>query len=148
MPDEIETLLEELRSRGYRITMQRRLVIEMLSASTESHHSCEAVTEALAAQGARIDHATVYRVLQWLKDVGLIAQTDLGEGRDVYSWLGGERHHHLICLNCGRVISVDDSLFDSLRRILLKDYGFQARIEHFAIFGLCQDCAEKTASGE
>jgi Fur family ferric uptake transcriptional regulator len=140
----LAALIERLREHGYRITTQRRLVLEtLLESNREAHHhfSCEDVTQRLVARGIDLDTATVYRILQWLKEADVVAQTDLGQGHDVYSLLGDIPHHHLICLHCGAVIEADDDPFEPLRESLRERYGFQARIEHFAIFGLCADCA-------
>ena len=144
-PVTLASLIERLRTQGYRITTQRRLVLEvLLEAGCEAHchFSHEDVTQRLEARGIDLDATTVYRILQWLKAAGIVAQTDLGEGHDVYSLLGEVPHHHLICLNCGAVIDAGDEPFEPLRAALEAQYGFQARIEHFAIFGLCADCAK------
>ena len=39
-----------------------------------------------------------------------------------------------------RVILLDDSSLADLGAKLLEDHGFQADIDHFAIFGLCECC--------
>ncbi len=139
---ESEHLIPRLRAQGYRITTQRRLVLDVLLAPPEGHghYSCEEVTQMLLDRGVSIDNATVYRILQWLKDADIVAQTDVGEGYDVYSLVGQHLHHHLICLNCQRSIDVDDDLLAPLRDALRQQYGFHARIEHFAIFGICEAC--------
>ncbi len=138
----LPALLDHLRAHGYRITAQRQIVLETLLARQGQHHhfSCEEVTQAVNARGLPLDTTTVYRILQWLKEANVIAQTDVGAGHDVYSLVGEHPHHHLICLRCGRVLDVDDDLFGPLRAALEKRHGFQARIEHFAIFGLCKNC--------
>ena len=145
-PPALPALIERLREHGYRITTQRRLVLETLlepGRETHQHHfSCEDVTQRLVARGIDLDAATVYRILQWLKEADVVAQTDLGEGHDVYSLLSDTPHHHLICLRCGAVIEAGDAPFEPLRESLRAQYGFVARIEHFAIFGLCPACAK------
>lgn len=141
----LSDLLERLRRNGYRITAQRQIVLETLLARQGQHHhfSCDEVTQAVNARGLPLDSTTVYRILQWLKEADVVAQTDVGAGHDVYSLVGESVHHHLICLNCQHVIDVDDALFAPLREALLTEHGFRARIEHFAIFGTCQHCAEQ-----
>ncbi len=147
-PESLEALIAGLQARGYRMTTPRRLVLEVLFQPAEhAHYSCSAVTQALQERGVSLDAVTVYRILQWLKDVDVVAQTDLGEGYDVYS-LVARRHHHLICLKCRQTIEVDDAIFDPLREVLLKQYDFLPRLDHFAIFGLCARCREAEAPGE
>ncbi|MBN1285726.1 MAG: transcriptional repressor [Anaerolineae bacterium] len=139
---DLDTLLADLRRRNpsARITAQRRLVLEALLSDIKGHHTCEDVTRMVQARGVTLDQSTVYRILQWLKAYGVVSQTDLGMGSDVYCLVAGEPHHHLICLACGAIIDVDDTIFASLRRTLKLAYRFDPRIEHFAIFGTCEKC--------
>ena len=138
----IDRLIEDLRQRNptARITTQRRLVLEALLTDASGHHTCEDIAAAVRERGVLLDQSTVYRILQWLKTVGVVAQTDLGTGSDVYSLVGGPPHHHLVCLQCGSVTDLDDAVFAGLRRTLRLAYRFTPRIEHFAIFGTCQAC--------
>jgi Fur family ferric uptake transcriptional regulator len=82
----------------------------------------------------------VYRILQWLKDLGIISQTDLGARGMVYELIDETPHHHLVCLNCGAVIGLDDSFTEDLRRRLRVEYSFEPRVDHLAIFGWCRHC--------
>jgi Fur family ferric uptake transcriptional regulator len=38
-------------------------------------------------------------------------------------------------------------MIEPLRGRLLDKHGFQADMEHFAIFGVCRDCAGKARAG-
>jgi Fur family ferric uptake transcriptional regulator len=137
-----DEFLAELRVRmpNARITAQRRLVIDVMLADPNGHYTCEDVAKAVAARGVKLDLSTVYRILQWLKGAGVVSQTDLGLGSDVYSLVTSRTHHHLVCLECGQITDIDDSIFAGLRRALQLAYHFTPRIEHFAIFGYCHDC--------
>jgi len=146
MSDACEEVINALRQRGERLTIQRRLVIEALCDDPD-HQSVQAIQERLRAQGTHLTEPTVYRIVQWLKDLGLVSQTDLGQSGIVYQLIGDHRHHHLVCLSCGRVIDVDDGIMDALRAALHRDYDFEPRIDHMAIFGLCRDC-RKRSGGE
>jgi Fur family ferric uptake transcriptional regulator len=142
MEMELEETLDSLREKGNRITLPRRWTLKVLL-QEQTHLTCEQVQAHLAEQDMRINTASVYRALQWLKQNGIVAQTDLGTGAAVYSLIGSRPHHHLVCLNCDEIIDAPDDLFDTLRERLLRDYHFQARIDHFAIFGLCDHCQDE-----
>ena len=144
MSDACEEVIDALRQRGARLTIQRRMVIEALC-DDRDHQSVQAIQERLHAQGTHLTEPTVYRIVQWLKELGFVSQTDLGHSGIVYQLIGDRRHHHLVCLGCGRVIDVDDGIMDSLRATLRRDYDFEPRIDHMAIFGLCRDCRERPA---
>lgn len=134
-----DELVAQVRARGERMTIQRRLVIEALC-EHGAHLAVQDVQQHLAAHGCTVSETTVYRVLQWLKDIGLVSQTDLGQSGLVYQVIAEHPHHHLVCLRCGAIIDIDDSLFDSLRAELRARYAFEPRIDHMAIFGVCRDC--------
>lgn len=143
--DILQDMLTRLRDEGERLTHPRRKVLEVLTRSGD-HLTVNDVQRALRQAGEEMDSATIYRVLQWLKQVGLISQTDLGGEAIVYQVIDDHRHHHLVCLSCGSVSELDDGALDGLRRTLRRDYGFEPRIDHLAIFGLCRACRPKETS--
>jgi Fur family ferric uptake transcriptional regulator len=145
MTTQLENLIETLRGRGHRITTPRRWTLKVLL-EEHRHLTCEQIHRRLVEQGIHADEATVYRTLQWLKHNRVVAQTAISGGADVYSLLGEERHHHLICVECGATIELDDALFVPLRETIRAEYRFTPYIDHYAIFGVCEDCQEKMPS--
>lgn len=139
--DSVDSLLQQIQARGERMTIQRRLVIEALCRPAE-HLTIADIQQHLKQQGEgqELTDVTIYRVLQWLKDLGLVSQTDMGKSGVVYALVSEPYHHHLICLTCGAVITLDDSYFAALRERLQTDYDFTARIDHMAIYGQCKNC--------
>ena len=135
------SVIDYIQTKGERLTLPRRLVIEALGQSHE-HLTISDIQQHIQAN--QHDHllsdTTIYRVLQWLKNLGLVSQTDMGQAGTVYALMSNPHHHHLICLTCGKTITLDDDLFIPLREQLLRDYGFEARIDHMAIYGLCRNC--------
>lgn len=138
----VDEVIEQLRASGERITLSRRWVLEALCAA-DDHRSIQDLQQYIREQdpGAAFSDTTVYRVLQWLKDLEIVCQTDMGQAGIVYALISEPHHHHLICLTCGATITVPDDLFDNLRQQLSRQYGFAARIDHMAIYGQCQRCA-------
>lgn len=138
-------ILAQLRAQGERLTIQRRMVIETLCDHDE-HLSVIDIQSRLAEQDNKLNETTVYRILQWLKDTGVVSQTDLGQRGIVYQIIGPHPHHHLVCLNCGYVIDLDDSVLEPLRTQLHLEYGFEPRLDHMAFFGVCHDCHQTLTS--
>jgi len=134
--------LDQVRRAGERLTRQRRAVLQALDACG-GHVTAERLCEMLRGEFPNLNTGTVYRVLQWLKDRGLICETDIGIGAKVYERVYRPCHHHLICLRCHRTYKVDDRYFRPLAAALRQDLGFQTRIDHFAVFGYCADCVEQ-----
>ena len=132
-------LLQLLRDRGYRLTPQRMMVLEAIE-SSDDHISAEEIHSQAHAKYPYLNISTVYRTLELLKELGLVAETDLGGGRYLYHPVGKAYHHHLVCRQCGRVRDIDVSAFGQLREELARRYGFDADFEHMAVFGTCKDC--------
>lgn len=125
-----------------RLTPQRRAVWQAL-AGTPGHLTVETILAALQPSFPSLNSGTVYRELKWLQRLGLICETDVGRGPKVYERVTDPPHHHLVCLQCGHLGDLSDSYFSSARRGLESDLGFHARIEHFAVYGVCQRCASR-----
>ncbi len=137
-------IIDSLREVGYRLTPQRMLIISIIHGA-KGHISAESIHEQVVEQYPYVDISTVYRTLQILKKLHLVSETDLGEGHVEYELTEGACHHHLVCRQCGRTLPMDDELMEPLRARLLEKHGFRADMEHFAIFGLCQECSREEA---
>ena len=142
MPDQrsrLQQLHTRLRASGQRLTPQRTLILELLYAHGD-HTTADEIFAAAQERDPYLNISTVYRTLELLRDLGIIAETDLGDGRRQFALLSDERHHHLICLQCGHVDEIEDEPFNALREGLRQVHGFEARIDHLAIFGTCRFC--------
>lgn len=142
--DKVNHILERIQAAGERMTISRRLVIEALGNS--HHHLTIGDIQAHLHEHApahALSDTTVYRILQWLKDLELISQTDMGHAGIVYALIGVPYHHHLICLSCGQTLTIDDQAFAALRERLYTDFEFTARTDHMAIYGCCRNCSPK-----
>ncbi len=142
----LDELVLQLRTHGERLTVQRRMVLEILCERGD-HLAVQDIQQRLERNGVDLTETTVYRILQWLKEVGVVSQTDLGQTGTVYQLVGTHPHHHLVCLSCGAVQDVDDDAITPLRDTLRREYGFEPRIDHLAIFGLCPACAAAGKGG-
>ena len=139
------SFIETLRQRGYRVTPQREMVIEVIARGGR-HMAAEEVFEEVQAQTRAINIATVYRTLDLLVEQGLVSRADLGGGRVVYATLQHGPHIHLLCRYCGRIVDADVAPFEPLFEHIQAQYGFTCSPQHFAIYGLCADCQSKSRS--
>ncbi len=135
-----DTTMQALKESGLRLTPQRLMVLTAVR-QAKGHMSAAEILDEVKESYPYIDASTVYRTLGVLKEMRLISETDMGGGESRYEWIEQDRHHHLICRNCDRVILLDHKFLENLGTEILDDYGFKADIDHFAIFGLCSDCA-------
>ena len=134
---------EALKERGRRPTPQRLMILSAIR-HAQSHVSAGEITEVVKESYPYIDVSTVYRTLGVLKRMHLVSETDMGGGEYRYEWVEQLGHHHLICRGCDGVSLLDDKFLAGLASDIFNDHGFRADIDHFAIFGLCEGCREKT----
>ena len=130
-----------LQEGGHRLTPQRLAVLEVIK-GCGGHMTVSDVLERLEPQYPSLTVPTVYRNLQWLKECGLVAETDLGGGCHIYEYIADHRHHHLVCVSCRRVIDLPSSFLNPLFEAMNREFGFAPCMEHVGLFGLCPDCQQ------
>lgn len=129
---------EELRSRGYRVTPQRQLVLE---AVTRLHHaSPEEIFAEVHQKAQGVNVSTIYRTLELLEHIGLVTHTHLGHGAPRYHIAGQEQHVHLVCQVCERVTELAPQAARPLVAALDSEHGFETDLGHLTVFGRCRDC--------
>jgi Fur family ferric uptake transcriptional regulator len=133
-----------LRGSGHKMTPQRMMVLTSLR-HADKHLSAAQIFERVKAAYPYVDISTVYRTLTVLKDLRLISETHMGGGDATFEWVNSEPHHHIICRSCHSVVELDHTYLTRFGEALRRDLGFEAEIDHFAVFGLCAQCA--TARG-
>jgi Fur family ferric uptake transcriptional regulator len=132
-------IVKKLTDKGYRLTPQRLMIVSAVE-NSDVHISAEEIYAQVAAKYPQVNISTVYRTLELLKQLGLVFETDFGEGRVRYHPAEKGHHHHLVCTECGAVIDLDESLLSSLKGMLRREYKFSADLKHLAIFGRCHKC--------
>ncbi len=129
-----------LRKQGHRLTPQRLMVLDVIKRGGK-HVTAEEVHAAIVAQHPYVNIATVYRTLQWLHEVGLVAPIAIGGGPLHYEYVhGGQVHHHLVCQDCGYEQEIGDDILVALKTQLYERYNFSAQLYHLAIPGRCAAC--------
>ena len=135
-----KSIIAALREQGVRITSARRAVVAAL-VDTDGHVTAEDIAIAVQSDAPEIHLSTVYRTLESLEELGVVDHVHLGHGSAVYH-LAANRHQHLVCENCKKVIHLQQGLVDKLARDIDTRYHFTLRPHHFALIGLCEDCRE------
>lgn len=144
--EEFKQLLKE---KGLKITTQRLMVLEALASCPDRHLTAEEIYEIVKVDYPEIGLATVYRTIQLLIDLHLVDKINLDDGFVRYE-IGSvnakdtkHRHHHLICLECGKVISFQDDLLEGLEKKILETTGFRVMDHEVKLYGRCVECGGK-----
>lgn len=137
----IREILNRLREKDYKLTPQRRLVVETLLEHSGRHLSAEDIYGIIKEQNPEIGLATVYRTLELLSELNVLLKLDFGDGRSRYEFSEeAHHHHHLICLNCGRVEEFAEDLLDRLEEEVERRSGFDVTDHQVKFYGRCREC--------
>jgi Fur family transcriptional regulator, ferric uptake regulator len=145
-PKEIEKLKENLKKRGYKLTPQRRAIVDIIVLNEGAHLTTEELYDLVRKECPEIGLATVYRTVQLLGEIGVLSKLDLNDGRSRYELIHEEenhQHHHLICKSCGKVTEVQGDLLDYLEHSIEEKYNFKVTNHSVKFYGICCDCLKK-----
>lgn len=140
--DSTESLISDLRSKGFRVTPQRELIMRIFQDYKSSKHlSAEDVYEILKSKNEQISLATTYRTLRMLVKMGILRELDFAETHKHYELVDADAspHHHIICLNCNHTIEFEDDRINELGKEIAEKYGIEVVDMQFQIFGNCPE---------
>jgi Fur family peroxide stress response transcriptional regulator len=121
----------------FRLTRQRRAILEEVRAAG-GHPRAADIFMRVRRREPRLAYATVYNTLHLLARHGLIQSFDFGEGASRFD-PRTDRHDHLACRSCGRLVDVEIDLGRAARH-LQRETGFRVEAYHVEVRGLCPDC--------
>ena len=133
--ENIDDAVDALRARGLRLSIARRMVLELLFSETDP------VSAEHVGQSLGIDVASVYRNLEMLERHGLVHHVHLGHGPGLYVLVGRGEREYLYCDRCATVTPVGPEQLDAVREQLRESFGYEVRFTHFPLVGLCRECA-------
>jgi Fur family ferric uptake transcriptional regulator len=133
-------LVDRLRSRGWRVTPQRRAVAEVL-VGDHVHFTAEDVHERARAAVPEISLATVYNTLGELVAMGEILEVRAARGPVRYDPNVHTAHHHLICTICGKLLDVSPVGVEKVSLYGAAAHGFVIDDVDVTFRGRCPDCA-------
>jgi Fe2+ or Zn2+ uptake regulation protein len=127
------------RSRGLKMTPQRRMIVDYLQSATH-HPTADEVLHAVNRKYPMTSRATVYNTLNWLKEAGMVRE--VFEGGDMRFDPNTGGHHHFVCRACGRIEDVEANLVGEVR---VRSLPGRQEVENYEVTlrGLCAACAPK-----
>ncbi|MBX2860870.1 MAG: transcriptional repressor [Vampirovibrio sp.] len=143
--------IEVLKSKGYRITQPRKLVLDALEKSFTPLSAYE-LKDLLDEAGQKVDTVSVYRILDCLEKTHLVHRL-VSSGKVLKCDLGHEDpeepchrdqsdhcHHFLVCRSCDNIEEIHCVGIDELAHHALKDTGFQVEEHRLEFLGRCKKC--------
>ena len=132
--------METLRSKGFRFTPQREMILETLH-HIPGHNTPEEIYTRVRTLSSRVDKTTVYRTLELLQELEFINVIDMGARGRHYELVGVKPlHPHLVCRSCGKIVDLAPGELSPLYARMDRDHGFKAEMDKLTIPGRCASC--------
>ena len=150
----MENKLEAYRDRfkEYKMTPQRRLILETLLENQDHHLSAEELYKLVHQKDEEVGLATIYRTLELLDELQIVHKLNFGDGRSRYELTqphtDQHHHHHLVCLRCQEIYEVKEDLLHQLEALIEREHGFQIQDHRVSFFGYCRDCVQARTEKE
>ncbi len=135
------TISKGLKATGRRMTRTRKAVLSLLERTHEPLSASEIFAQ-LQEDQVVIDLVTVYRTVNVLKDLGLVAQLDLHhEGQSRYELKEGRKHHHHIrCQVCGKIVDLLLCPLKKITKLIEERTKFVVGDHTLEFTGFCPQC--------
>lgn len=140
---DIELIQRKLKDKGYKLTNQRKAIIEVLFEHKEHFLTAEDIYIKSIEKLPDTNFSTIYRNLSMLEDAGIIHNTQIDGSASVYGLISNmNHHHHIICKNCGKTEAIDFCPLEEMwSRIDNKSFTLTGH--KLELYGLCMDCEKK-----
>ncbi len=128
-----------LRSKGYRLTPQRELVLRAVERL--GHATPDEVLTAVREESQAVNVSTVYRTLELLEELGLVRHAHITDRAPTYHSAAAPAHVHLVCRACHSITEVEPEVIDAAHRAACATTtASRTDVGHLTIFGTCRDC--------
>lgn len=134
---------ERLRSVGLRVTVQRVAVLDALM--NRPHASAETVHISLRERLSGVALPTVHGILGDLTGAGIVRRVSLPDAGSALYEVQHEHdnHHHLQCVECGRVEDVACAIGHAPCLHPSHDHGMRIIEASVTYRAICSDCERK-----
>jgi Fur family transcriptional regulator, ferric uptake regulator len=138
-----DSLKAELNERGWRLTPQREVILNVFQNLTEGKHlSAEDLYDLLQGEGHDISLSTIYRTVKLMSRMGILRELELAEGHKHYEINEPypHHHHHLICVRCNKTIEFKHEAVLKIGDKMSKKEGYHLLDCQLTIHAVCPTC--------
>ena len=125
---------EKCISKGVRLTDQRKVIAEVMSASND-HPDVDELHKRVNKIDKKISIATVYRTVKLLEESGIIEKHDFKGSKARYEESPEEHHDHLIDINSGEIIEFVDKEIEILQNKVAEKLGYKLVDHKLELYG-------------
>ena len=125
---------EKCKTKGVRLTDQRRIIAEVMSIATD-HPDVDELHKRINKIDKKISIATVYRTVKLFEESGIVEKHDFKGGKARYEQAPDEHHDHLIDINSGDIIEFVDEDIEILQQKVAKKLGYKLVDHKLELYG-------------
>ncbi len=137
----LESNRRALNVTGLRATSQRALILKLIRRG-QGHLDADEIHRQARIKQPRLSLSTVYRTMRRFKKLGLIEEVHFDEAHHHYEAKALAQHHHLVCLDCGRVVEFQYPLARLVKRKVTEAKDFEITGSEVRMTGYCSKCRQ------
>jgi|TARA_B110000211_G_scaffold227347_1_gene282084 Fur family ferric uptake transcriptional regulator len=125
---------KKCKTKGVRLTDQRRVIAEVMSNATD-HPDVDELHKRVNRIDKKISIATVYRTVKLFEESGIVEKHDFKGGKARYEQSPDEHHDHLIDINSGKIIEFVDKDIELLQNKVAQKLGYKLVDHKLELYG-------------
>ena len=137
-----DSLQTQLSRQGYKLTRQRKAVVDVMTLANTRLTAAEVFAKAQRAC-PDLGLTTVYRTLEILEEMGTIRRVHLEDGCEAFAPTAIEHGHYLICANCQTTIEFEGCDLGQMLNRVAAQTGFKIEQHWLELVGQCPKCQKK-----
>ena len=131
---------ERLAEAGFRRGGARAAVVSLLDEQSCALSAYE-IEDLLAQRERAVGRASIYRILEELDELGVVAKVELGQAQARYEPVRPDHHHHhLVCDTCGSVEAFHDDALETVIHTVADRVDFRVDAHDVVLRGACRTC--------
>ncbi len=133
----------DLKINGLKNTKHRASILEILGQKNQPIAAEELFID-LQKKGLSVNLSTVYRTLESLACKSLVNKLNIsGDNRARYELNHRAHRHYLVCLECRKILPVEDCPLENYERTIEEKTSFKIEGHKLDIYGYCPECQKK-----
>jgi Fur family ferric uptake transcriptional regulator len=139
MTTSFDTLAQQLRTQGHKLTGPRRAILQTLLEASRPLSPAE-IQACGQVYCADLGLVTVYRTLEMMAEIGIVRPVHLADNCHGYVLATPGHTHHLVCVRCHAVVEIAGcDLGDFLDSVAART-GYTITGHWLEISGFCAEC--------
>lgn len=144
MTADFDTLAQQMRQQGHKLTQPRGAILRVLLVSPKPLSPNE-IQEQGQAYCSDLGLVTVYRTLELMEEIGLVRPVHVAEGCHGYVLATPGHTHHVVCVRCHAVVEINGCEMGDFLKSVAEETGYTVTGHWLEIAGLCRECQRSDA---